>query len=113
MLHTPVNSEELYEIMGSDEQLIRECFNDFIVDYPDMIEALKVAVEAQDFNALNDAAHKLKGALSYLAAKPAFKAAQELEQAGKDKQAGGLAQKLAELEVLCRQVLEFIHKFIS
>ena len=72
MLHTPVNSEELYEIMGSDEQLIRECFNDFIVDYPDMIEALKVAVEAQDFNALNDAAHKLKGRVKLSGCKAGF-----------------------------------------
>ena len=111
MLDSPVNLEELYEIMGSDEELIRECFKDFVADYPDIIGEIKTAFKAQDFNALSDGTHKLKGALSYLAAKPAFKAAQVLEQAAKNQQNEGLAQKLAALEVSCGQLIEFIHKF--
>lgn len=113
MLYSPVDFKELYEIMGSDEELIRQCFDDFIDDYPGLIEEIKTFVEARDFNALNNAAHKLKGALSYLAARPAFQAAEELEQAGKDNQHEGLAEKLTTLEVMCGQVIEFIHNFKS
>lgn len=111
MMHSPVDSEKLYEIMGSDEELIQECFNDFITDYHSIIEEIKTAVEAHDFNALNNAAHKLKGALSYLAAKPAFNAAQELEQAGKNEQNDKLLEKLTNLEGMCGQLMEFIHNF--
>ena len=32
----PVNIDELNEIMDNDEELIRECFEDFLEDYPDL-----------------------------------------------------------------------------
>ena len=111
MLYSPVNPERLYEIIGPDEEPILECFEDFITHYPGVMEEIKTAVEMQDFNGLNNAAHKLKGALSYLAARPAFQAAEELELAGKIQHKEGLDQKLARLKILCGDVIEFMVNF--
>ena len=74
-------------------------------------EQAKDAAAAKDFHGIDDAAHKLKGILSYLAAKPAVNAAADLEKAGKNRQDDNLAHQVAFLEAHCLKVLEFISKF--
>ncbi len=111
MSSDPINIDELNEIMNSDKQLIKECFQDFSIDFPDIMAQLKAAVDAEDFKEIDDGAHKLKGVLSYLAAGPAVQAAATLEQAGRNKIDEGLTDKFTDLETQCSLVLEFINNF--
>ena len=106
-----VNLEELKEIMDNDMELIQECFAEFLIDYPGLIDEIKSAVDAKNFDDIDNSAHKLKGTLRYLAAESAANAAGIVEKAGKQQDPEGLTDKIAALEVECRKVILFIDEF--
>ncbi len=79
-----VNKNELMEIMGKDDKLIRECFRDFLHDSGGILENIKDSITSNDASRLSMTAHKFKGTLKYLAAFPAADLAYELEIMGKE-----------------------------
>ncbi len=79
-----INLDELKEIMDNDMELIKECFDEFRKDWVEAFGNVEKAVDAKDASQLDEAAHKLKGTLRYLAAEQAQQAAYELELAGKE-----------------------------
>ncbi|MCG8633610.1 MAG: Hpt domain-containing protein [Desulfobacterales bacterium] len=106
-----INLDELKEIMDNDEELIQECFAEFLMDYQVLIKEIKTAIDQKDFQGIDDTAHKLKGTLRYLAAEPAATAAQVIEQAGRQQDLEGMDDKLAALESECRKVILYIDEF--
>ena len=106
-----INLDELKEIMDNDEELIQECFAEFLMDYQVLIKEIKTAIDQKDFQGIDDTAHKLKGTLRYLAAEPAAAAAQVIEQAGRQQDLEGMDDKLAALESECRKVILYIDEF--
>lgn len=106
-----VNIDELKEIMDNDMELILDCFADFIEEWPVQYDEIKNAVLEKDAQKLDEAAHKLKGTLRYLAAEPAANAAYALESAGKDNALTGIGEKLITLKTECRRLVEYIHTF--
>lgn len=106
-----INLDELKEIMDNDEELIQECFAEFLMDYQELIGGIKAAIDQKDFDAIDNTAHKLKGTLRYLAAEPAAAAAQTIEQAGRQQDLEGLDEKLASLESECLKVIVYIDEF--
>ncbi len=65
----------------------------------------------RDPEKINEAAHKLKGTLKYLAAEPAANAAMAIESAGKNYDLDNLDEKLLILEKECQKVMDFIKSF--
>ncbi|MCK5312381.1 MAG: Hpt domain-containing protein [Desulfobacteraceae bacterium] len=106
-----INLDELKEIMDNDTELICECFDEFRKDWPEAFGNIAKAVEAKDASQLDEAAHKLKGTLRYLAAEQAQLAAYELELAGKENDLEGLDAKLALLEKMGLEVIDYIDNF--
>lgn len=106
-----IDLDELKEIMDNDMELIQECFAEFLIDYPGLIGDIKTAVAAENFEDIDNSAHKLKGTLRYLAAESAATAAQTVEAAGKHQDPEGLQEKLSALEDECRNVILFIDEF--
>ncbi|OGR12405.1 MAG: hypothetical protein A2277_03285 [Desulfobacterales bacterium RIFOXYA12_FULL_46_15] len=106
-----VNIEELKEIMDGDMELIRDCFADFVQDYPEAFEEIRNAVIEKDGPKLDSSAHKLKGTLRYLAAEPAAEAAYALESSGKSNDMNSVEEKLEKLNKECKRLLEFISNF--
>lgn len=106
-----VNMDELNEIMDNDMELIQECFAEFLIDYPGLIGEIQTAVNAGNFEDIDNSAHKLKGTLKYLAAESAAAAAQSIEDAGKHQDSEHLADKLSTLEAECQKVILFIDGF--
>jgi len=67
--------------MGGDEPLLSELIAVFFEEYPKFAGRLTQSLAQQDFAALREAAHSLKGSLGYLGASEAEALALELEQA--------------------------------
>ena len=104
----PIDMDELMEIMGEDDELLKECLDDFIDDYPEALEGIKKAIDAGDPSALNGNAHGFKGTLKYLAAEEAADAAFQLERMGKDGNLDGAEESYRQLLAACERLKGFI-----
>ncbi|MEA1968213.1 MAG: Hpt domain-containing protein [Thermodesulfobacteriota bacterium] len=106
-----INIEELMEIMDNDDELINECFHDFLEELPVLFKDLKSAVVNKNSSRLNSTAHSLKGTLKYLAAETAADTAYRLELAGKENDFVNVGQDLEQLLHECRQIELFIKNY--
>jgi CheY-like chemotaxis protein len=73
---------ELRARVSGDEQLLSDVVRIFLEDCPARLAAITAAVERRDGEAIQLAAHALKGAAGNLAAKGLFEAARVLERLG-------------------------------
>lgn len=108
-----VNLKELKEIMDNDMELIQDCFDDFLADWPDMFADIRTAVANMDYNDINETAHRFKGTLKYLAAEEAADAAMAIEKAGNQSDPDNIDAKLADLEKACLDLVDYIKAFNS
>ena len=104
----PIDMDELMEIMGEDDELLKECLDDFIDDYPEALEGIKKAIDAGDPSALEGSAHALKGTLKYLAAGEAADIAFQLERMGKEENLDGVDETYRLLVEACEKLKGFI-----
>lgn len=94
----PINRPELSERLDGDFDLFRELTDLFFDDSASLISRIKNSIDSGDMEGLRKNAHTLKGAVSNFSAQGAYEAAFELETAGRNNCADGLAEKLAALE---------------
>ncbi len=106
-----IDMKELMEIMDDDNELIKECFDDFLADYSGILEDIKGAVDAGDASLLNSKAHKLKGSLRYLAAEPVAEIAYELEVKGQNNNLEGAEEAFLNLKHKCNQLKEIMSNY--
>jgi HPt (histidine-containing phosphotransfer) domain-containing protein len=106
--NTSISMEELLEIMGGDEELLNECLDDFVGDYPEMLGNIKDAIDAQDPSGLGGSAHAFKGTLKYIAAGKASDIAFQLERMGKDGNLDGAEDTYLLLAQECERLKGFI-----
>jgi HPt (histidine-containing phosphotransfer) domain-containing protein len=71
------------DLVGGDEELLREIIGIFFEEYPKLIEGISEAVQNQDSRALERFAHNLKGSVSNFGAQSATQAALDLEMMGR------------------------------
>ena len=83
---------------GGDGKLLRELIDLFLADCPRMVADVKSAIDAQDAEALRQAAHALKGSVANFAAGSAVDAARRLERMGKDGDLSGATAAFGELD---------------
>ncbi len=114
-LHDNVNNSidmhVLREIMGDDEELIKDCFSDLIEDLPEMLKEIREAVSSGNASSLDETAHKLKGSLKYLAAKQAADIANRLEAAGKNQKLENTETDIKLLEDECEKIESFVKMY--
>ena len=106
-----IDMEEIMEIMDNDTELIRECFDDFINEYPRVIENIQNAISSGDSKSLDAFAHKLKGSLRYLAASKTADIAYELEKKGKTGDLEGTENLVERLSESCDGLKEFMDTY--
>jgi len=94
----PIDYDELVHRAGGDLELVRDIAALFADDAPRSVAALRDAIAGGDPTAIARAAHKLKGALLNVAARPAAQAALALEEAGRRGQVDDAGAALARLE---------------
>lgn len=110
-MNSPVDIKELLEIMDNDEELLRECFDDFVTDSGEMLDAIKVAINTDNPDALEKTAHAFKGSLKYLAALQAAKIALQLEDMGRTGRMSDAENTLKRLMAESDRVIEFIKSY--
>jgi CheY-like chemotaxis protein len=78
------NMGETLERLGGDEKLFNEVIEIFLNDVPKHMASLRRAIAAGDAEAVEGAAHTLKGELGYLAISEVSQKARELEEFGRN-----------------------------
>jgi len=98
--------------VDGDQDLLKEIAELFLEECPASLEHVRAAVSAADPEAVQRAAHSLKGAVSNFGEKAAHKAALRLEYMGRAGDLTGSAEALRQLEEaierLCAELREFI-----
>ena len=91
--------------MEGDQELLTEMIHLFQEDAPQLLAAMRDALQNNDMPALERAAHSLKGAASNLSAKAAAAAAAQLEKDAKNKDAESAKGSLVEVERTVKTLL--------
>jgi CheY-like chemotaxis protein len=85
--------------VGGDLELLKEMTALFLTELPQLLTDIRKAVTAGDPQAIERAAHKLKGCVSNFNARPAFEAALKLETLGRNGSLQNAMPLYADLEV--------------
>jgi CheY-like chemotaxis protein len=104
------------ELMGrldGDVHSLVEVVDEFLRTCPGVLSAIGQAVDSRDSQALERAAHMLKGAVATLAAKPAFDAALNLEMMGRYGQLDAAGEGLTLLEERISSLTSALRTFIE
>jgi len=94
----PIDRSLLLAQVEGDLELLREITGLFFADYPRRLHALESAVARGDAQGVSLVAHSIKGSVANLAAPPAFRAAERLEQMGRRGDLSGAAAACAALQ---------------
>jgi len=70
------------ERLGGDEELLREVASLFLDEYPVLLDEIRASAVARDADALQRAAHSMKGSVSNFGADAVYQAAFALEKLG-------------------------------
>ena len=89
---------KMLERIGGDRDLLKEVAGIFVSECPRMISDIRDAVKDGDAEALQKAAHALKGSVSNFAAEAAAQAAQRLEMMGRTRAMSDASHAFKELE---------------
>jgi HPt (histidine-containing phosphotransfer) domain-containing protein len=98
----------LQEQLGNDPEGVALVFETFVAQAPDYLARLRKGVDTRDCRAVEQAAHKLKGALLWITADGAAEAASLLERLGASGDLTEAAEAVADLEGRLQAVREAI-----
>ena len=107
----PIDLAEVMEIIDGDKELLIECFDEFLSDIPQTLAEIQSAIEQKNALSLDEAAHKLKGSLRYMAAAQAADVAYQLEIMGKEKNLESADDTFKTLSYQCEKVKEYMEQY--
>ncbi len=110
-MNCPIDLEELHEIMDDDDELVKECFVDFLEDCESMLALIANAIEKADSEEIEKSAHALKGSLIYLAAGQASEIAYQLEMTGRNGDIKTAPSIFVALTEACEKVKEYMRSY--
>jgi len=100
------------EMMMGDVALMNDIARAFIEDMPVQIRLMQGFIECKDYDGLAQAAHKIKGAASHVAARAIMKTARTIEKKSQEKSFDMLNSLSSELErqyeEFCRIIQEYL-----
>ncbi len=106
------DKDKALNIIGGDEDLLRDIVEIFVVDVFQQMSEIQEAVNSRNNDALEKSAHKLKGAVSNFGENATFKTALKLEIIGKENRlddvAGIYGTLVKDVENLVNRLKEFI-----
>ncbi len=104
----PLDWTSLRENCAGDESLVLEVLELFRREAEGLVGDVRVAVEQRDAIAIKRTAHRLKGALVSLGARPSVEAARLLEVTGASRELTGADQGMAQLDFEMQRLLQAI-----
>jgi CheY-like chemotaxis protein len=103
-----IDRVSLLERMEGDQELLTEIIHLFQEDAPNLLTAMRDALQRADMAVLERSAHSLKGAVSNLSAKVTAAAASRLENDARNKDAESAKESLVELERAVKNLLPML-----
>ena len=100
-----IDRASLLERVEGDHELLTEMIHLFQEDAPNLLTAMRDALQRGDMAVLERSAHSLKGAVSNFSAKAAAAAAAQLEKDAKNKDAEFAKESLVEVERAVKHLL--------
>lgn len=104
----PLDWGSLRENCAGDESLVTEVLELFRAEADGLLRDVGTAIDANDAVAVKRAAHRLKGALVSLGAKPSTESARELELAGVSGDLSAARTHYAQLEEEMSRLIQAI-----
>ncbi|MEI6068867.1 MAG: response regulator, partial [Methylococcaceae bacterium] len=99
--------------LGGDEDLLRDLMVSFLGEIPGQLSAIQIAQKQGNLPALADAAHAIKGAVSYFYAVVIKDCAVRLEQAARDKHNADYRQMAEVLVNAVARLMETLRQFMD
>lgn len=78
-----LDRKEILERLENDDRLLVKVVDMYLAQVPEQVEDIRRALAGRDGQALDRAAHKLKGSVGYFGARDATAAALRLEELGR------------------------------
>jgi HPt (histidine-containing phosphotransfer) domain-containing protein len=105
----PVDLEYLYGTFNQDHKIVGELLALYLDTTPSLLERLKTVIDLKDV-AGTKAAHELKGASAYIAARQMADLAREAEQAIRNQAWEQAGEVMEQMETAFIRVLAFAHQ---
>ncbi len=99
------NLSKALEIVAGDMELLKEIASLFIDDYSAQLEEISEGIAQGNSEAINRAAHSLKGSVANFAAKEVYEAANRLEVLGKDEKLAEAPEAFSELKTRLEELV--------
>ena len=93
-----IDTAALLDLVDADAEVLREILQSFRDSSGDIVRDLRVAVERRDCDAVEQAAHSIKGSTGVIVARDASALAERLEMMGRARDLSGSAEVFAEFE---------------
>lgn len=110
---TEINYEMALGRVGGDRELLAELAGMFEEEYPRLLDGVRTGLRTGDADAVNAAAHQLKGLLAQFSADRARDAAYVVETAGRAADLKQAGEAFADLERLMQKLQPELKAMIS
>jgi HPt (histidine-containing phosphotransfer) domain-containing protein len=107
-----MNVPDALQRLGDDMELLRDIVQIYLEDAPVMIERIRAAIKQSDANALQRAAHSLKGLAATLSASEVVGAAVRLEHIAASRNLADAATTAAEVEQRVQALNDAVQQFL-
>jgi two-component system sensor histidine kinase/response regulator len=107
-----IDWEVARKVCGGDEALLRDIVEAFLEEGPRRMTEIREAIDTENYELLNRAAHTIKGSMRYFGAQAVFDRAFALEQLGADKTLDGVEEKHAALQLQYAALLPHLHEYL-
>jgi len=107
-----VDWEVARKVCGGDEALLHDIVEAFLEEGPVRMAEIRQAIDAENYELLNRAAHTIKGSMRYFGAQAVFDRALALEELGAQKILEGVEEKYAELQRHYAALLPHLHEYL-
>jgi HPt (histidine-containing phosphotransfer) domain-containing protein len=97
-MEPPFDEAELLDRIEDDFEFLEETVDMLDEDVPDLLDAIRAAVETGDSDALVTPAHALKGMVANFCAAPAEQAARALEMMGREQRLDDAASAVTRMQ---------------
>jgi HPt (histidine-containing phosphotransfer) domain-containing protein len=93
-----IDAREFLARLGGNSELLCEVIDMYLNEYPTRLTTLREALVRQDWPAIQQTAHTMKGTAASIAAEPAYQIATSVERAANAADADSVAAALSALE---------------
>ena len=99
------NEAEALEAVDGDESLLESVAEAFLSEYGRLLDEMKTAIDAQDFETLRRSAHTIRGSVRIFSCEPVSELAEEVESAAAQQ------QQIDYLQKHCRASIDYQRVF--